>query len=435
MARDFSEGSTQYLYAASAPATAVPVTMACWFNPDTVSNQDVLICLVQDSSPWAQFSLRARGDLAYDYINAMAYNGATAGAAKSTSGFSASTWQHACGVFVSSTSRYAYLNGGNKGSNTTNVTPSGIDSVFLGAIRTGAPDGNLEGSLADVGIWTAALTDDEVLMLAKGLSPLMVRPGSLVFYARLIRTEDWDMVGGISLTAVNSPGVVAHPFLLFPSRQVVPVAGLVPPIYVTPAPAEAQASALNPGVVLGSISLTPATAQALAATLPPGVVLGSIVLTPAVAEALASTLDPGVVLGSIDITPAIAQALGQALDPLVVLSSVSVTPGVSGSEAASLDPGVELGSIILTPAIAEALASAQDPVVTLGSIILTPAIAEALASLQDPIVTMSSMSVTPEMLEALASCLDPNVVISGEEVVKELRIINLLWTFGAGLRR
>ena len=55
-----------------------------------------------------------------------------------------------------------------------------------------------DGSLAEAAIWNAALSDAEVAALATGVSPLLVRPGSLVFYAPLAR-DLLDRVGGLQL--------------------------------------------------------------------------------------------------------------------------------------------------------------------------------------------------------------------------------------------
>jgi hypothetical protein len=131
--------------------------------------------------------------------------------AKTTAGYSANTWHHACGVEYSSNSRAAFLDGGNKGTNAVLSTPAGLDTTSIGvALRAGGPIGYLDGMVAEVAIWSAALTDAEVAILALGYLPLAVRPQSLVAYWRLIRDTDEDIVGGYSLTAVNGPSIGAH---------------------------------------------------------------------------------------------------------------------------------------------------------------------------------------------------------------------------------
>lgn len=40
----------------------------------------------------------------------------------------------------------------------------------------------MEGDISEVGYWNVALTDADVAVLAKGVSPLLVRPEGLVAY-------------------------------------------------------------------------------------------------------------------------------------------------------------------------------------------------------------------------------------------------------------
>ena len=69
---------------------------------------------------------------------------------------------------------------------------------------------NFNGSLAEVGIWNAALTADEIASLAKGMTCDKIRPQSLVFYAPLVR-DLIDQKGGLTITNNNAATVAAHP--------------------------------------------------------------------------------------------------------------------------------------------------------------------------------------------------------------------------------
>jgi hypothetical protein len=66
------------------------------------------------------------------------------------------------------------------------------------------------GDVAEVGVWSVALTDDEVASHAKGFSAKRIRPQSLVFYAPLIRNAQ-DVRGALALTNNNSATVANHP--------------------------------------------------------------------------------------------------------------------------------------------------------------------------------------------------------------------------------
>ena len=94
---------------------------------------------------------------------------------------------------------------------TTDLTPTGINELLIGARRfSGAVGLYFDGSIAEAAIWNAALTDDEILSLAKGFTPDQIRPQNLVFYAPLIR-ELQDLRGGLTITNNNGATVSNHP--------------------------------------------------------------------------------------------------------------------------------------------------------------------------------------------------------------------------------
>lgn len=227
MARAFTNDSSQYLEASSTPVTAVPLTMACWFYSTEDANKD-LMC-IGSSSDQSNFILRA---LDNEYVYASTYDGGTYGAARSASKYGHNAWHHACGVWTDVDARAVFLDGANKGTESTSVTPVDQDRIGIGCYIWGGSTGHyFDGYIAEAAIWNAALTDSEVAILAAGFSPLLVRPASLVFYAPLIRDEDRDIVGGLSLSPQNTPSVTAHPPVLGRALQqiVVPVAGGAPP--------------------------------------------------------------------------------------------------------------------------------------------------------------------------------------------------------------
>lgn len=214
MAYDFN-GSNQYLSIGSAVLTAVPLTMACWFNSDSTTTTQALVAINGDGSAGTgetRFAMVAGGALAGDPVAISAKNtSGTDGLAQTSAAYSANTWTHAAGVFTSTTSRTAYINGGNSGNNTTNVTPNSLSRTAIGASNTQA--GVLfyaNARIAEVGIWNVALTADEILSLADGMKCNRVRPQSLVFYAPLVR-DIYDYDAAVSITNNNSATVDVHP--------------------------------------------------------------------------------------------------------------------------------------------------------------------------------------------------------------------------------
>jgi hypothetical protein len=124
----------------------------------------------------------------------------------------ANEWTHLAGVFTSLSSRSVYANGAVQNTNTTTI--SSISSFTRSTIAADADGGSIGtywgGAIAEVGVWSVALTAEEIASLSKGVTCDQVRPQSLVFYAPLIRNIA-DMARGIALTNVNAATVSDHP--------------------------------------------------------------------------------------------------------------------------------------------------------------------------------------------------------------------------------
>ena len=201
-------GSNQYL-SANAPVngTAKPFTLACWFNSTTTTANQYLVTLCPASgNAWG---ISAHGAVAGDPIIALHTSTLEA---KTTTGYSANTWTHACGVFSAATSRTAHINAGSSNT-TTGAEGSALaaTNIIIGSIRfNGAFSQYLNGLIAEVGVWNAALTADEIASLADGMTCDKVRPQSLVFYAPLVR-DLVDVKGGLTITNNNTATVANHP--------------------------------------------------------------------------------------------------------------------------------------------------------------------------------------------------------------------------------
>jgi hypothetical protein len=210
MAYNFN-GTNQYLTMASAIVSAEPITMACWFKTGNTTAAQNLIC-INSSTNNSRHVLQARGDVAGDIIRAQSNNGGF-GNADTSVGYSSNTWTHAAGVFAASNSRTAYINGGASGTNSSNISAQNLVQSSIAAQRfSGFANGVtfFSGDIAEVGIWNAALTAEEIASLAKGMTCDKVRPQSLVFYAPLVRDLQ-DVRGGLTITNNNTATVANHP--------------------------------------------------------------------------------------------------------------------------------------------------------------------------------------------------------------------------------
>lgn len=210
MAYEFS-GSGQNLYSISTPVTATPLTLACWMKKTAATTTGILTGIYWDGGgSWYAFYLAAGSAANGQKVGLGAANNNSFANADSTATYTAGTWHHVCGVFTSSTSRTIYLDAGNSATNTTSLTPTNLNSVNIGASRRQTvTDNYFDGSIAEVGIWDAALTQAEVGALADGMSPQLVRPQNLKVYTPMIRST-LDLKG-LSLTTAGSPTVSAHP--------------------------------------------------------------------------------------------------------------------------------------------------------------------------------------------------------------------------------
>ena len=175
MAYDFN-GTNQFLEVGSAVVNR-PCTMAAWAYLDnvagprdivSVSSKTALAVLRLNVNTGGQYRIADQGN-----VNAVA-NGGTV---------SANVWNHYAGVFVSGSSRTPYTNGVAGAENTTTVAAITPTFTNIGAFYAGTATAIqfMDGLIAEVGIWNAALTASEIASLAKGMTCDKIRPQSLVF--------------------------------------------------------------------------------------------------------------------------------------------------------------------------------------------------------------------------------------------------------------
>ena len=214
MARLFDDASSEYLDYSGAILSSVPMTFAAWVKSDTASLGQWIIAISAANWPGSgSYFVLYLSDT--DYLSAASYKAYAE--AITTTQWSTGTWHHAAGVFATTSSRSVYLDGGGKGTNATSSTPSSLDATTIGAgyWDQAVNSSPFSGSIAEAAIWNVALTDAEVAILATGVSPRSVRPESLVFYVPLVRDDDEDLVGGLSLTPINTPSISAHPRVFY----------------------------------------------------------------------------------------------------------------------------------------------------------------------------------------------------------------------------
>ena len=220
MARGKFDGD--YLEYVGNPISGHPVSFSILFYPTNLSLTRRLISLEEaGGDQWWRFQKTGA------YIQAYSRGaGGTPNAQSVAPVMVIDTWNHAAAVFAAVDDRRAFLNGGQKG---TNASVSAVDAGQINRIYIGAAD--FEGYLAEAAIWDVALTDDEIAVLGLGqfVSPLMVRPESLVFYLPFIRDNDKDLIGGTAMTEFGtiSPGTHPHPAIFYSIPKTLGIASAV----------------------------------------------------------------------------------------------------------------------------------------------------------------------------------------------------------------
>lgn len=225
MAWDFVKASSEYLDTSTVPISGYPFSFSCWFYPTALDYSNlVTFGNSSDATNYALLIYRG-GDSVGTRGIAAAVNDGTFNQAKTTASVdTANAWHHAAGVFSLSSSRHAYLDGGNKVSDSgTTVFPTGLDSTAIGVLGSPTPANYADARIAEVGIWDVSLNDAEIAALGKGFSPLLIRPQNLVFYAPLMGDTDppVNWISGAAFTKNGTPTVADHCPAIYPTTSLV----------------------------------------------------------------------------------------------------------------------------------------------------------------------------------------------------------------------
>ena len=217
MARKFASASTQFANAASTiSALAYPFTMACWAR--WVTTGTVTCMSITDGTPTGSYVAL----YPISVMRADAFDGSTQAPADGTTTISTGVWYHVAGVFVSSSSRFVYVNGVQEGNNTTVVSPT-LTLPGVGDITRPTPTFVMNGDVAEAAIWNVQLTNSELIALAGGWSPPSVRPVSLSYYWPLNGNDSPELdrwKNKLDLNLQNTPTKSnSHPAMRYRTSQ------------------------------------------------------------------------------------------------------------------------------------------------------------------------------------------------------------------------
>lgn len=152
---DFSGGLFSI---AEALVTAAPFTLQAWSEPDS-ANSNISLVGVGDTDANENATIRHALSAATvaQTRTAAGFQSATAATT-----YSADVWTLVHGVFAASNNRIVYLDGGNSGNNTADVTASGYDLTMVGARANGTGQLVFNGAIDEVRIRASALSADWV---------------------------------------------------------------------------------------------------------------------------------------------------------------------------------------------------------------------------------------------------------------------------------
>jgi len=227
MGRLFTKANSEYFEFDSAPVTDFPFTFSCWFKATTSTANMQLMAIADKDAPnyWNRlFTTTANNIRCQTRAGGPNQHGTTSNT------FSDGAWHHALGVWPDYASRTAVLDGdyGSAGTNSITMAIDNMDRVSLGRLGDSSPAAYYDGAMAEVAIYNAALDQAHGEMLAKGISPLLVKPENLTLYMPLNMPagDEFDYVGLMTLTDYNSVTETDHPRVYNPmsAMTVVPSA-------------------------------------------------------------------------------------------------------------------------------------------------------------------------------------------------------------------
>lgn len=158
----FNDAATEYLAVAKAVVLAPPFSANVWFNSDDAASAQTLFSLGIASGGNNYYWVQAAGATGGDPVQVRSRGPLGNRTANSTTGYSINTWHLATGIFESTTSRSALIDGGSK-STTAGAGGGHVpDSTRIGN-RTDNDTNLFSGMIAEVRVYNRALSDAEAL--------------------------------------------------------------------------------------------------------------------------------------------------------------------------------------------------------------------------------------------------------------------------------
>jgi hypothetical protein len=213
MARLFDDAATERIEVNSAPITAVPFSMGCWFRSNDATPNQALVFIGNSGVTNNYWMLRYRG--ATGAVQLLRDDGSGVDTIATSTTVTTGVWAHACATFTAVNNVAVYLNGGGKNTSAVSRTPTGINRISIGRFGNSTPGNYMSGDIQEVFVYSSiALSDEGVTGLAKARSPSTFRRSRLVLYQDLIREINRPGIGLI-MTASGTT-VSNHNRMIYP---------------------------------------------------------------------------------------------------------------------------------------------------------------------------------------------------------------------------
>ena len=176
MARDGFANSSNFASNA-APYTTLPFCMGAWIYPASVGITGCIIEQGDGSTNNRHRLIRDSGNT----VTAATTAGGTGASATSSTTISANTWFHVLGGWAAVNSRKVWLNGGGSGTNATSLSPAAATGLSVGVNNVHNANA-VAARVAELFIASVMPTDLEASLVASGINPWELWPGSIVEY-------------------------------------------------------------------------------------------------------------------------------------------------------------------------------------------------------------------------------------------------------------
>lgn len=199
MARIFTGSSSHYMEHAAAVVSGPPCTLMVWAKRNS---QNTPLIAVGNSGGTGRLQLNYQ-NVSSPRLMAQAFTVGNAGQAGLSVGTIDSNWHHCAGVFASTTSRIAYLDGVGGTEDTASVATGTLNVTNLATRYVSGSRGNYyTGDLAEAAIFNAALSAEAMSAIGRRLaSPLDFKASGLVAYWPIWghASPETERVGGFDM--------------------------------------------------------------------------------------------------------------------------------------------------------------------------------------------------------------------------------------------